>query len=39
VLARRCVAYALGERAARETPAGCATPAAAGCSQVESALG
>jgi aspartate racemase len=39
VLARRCVAHALGDRAARETPAGCATPAAAGCSQVESVLG
>ncbi|MGF6610314.1 aspartate racemase [Paraburkholderia sp. WSM4175] len=39
VLARRCVAYALGDRAARGTPAGCAKPDAAGCSRVESALG
>ncbi|KXU91350.1 aspartate racemase [Paraburkholderia monticola] len=39
LLARRCVAHALGDRAARATPAGCATPAATGCSQVESALG
>ncbi|MGF6966976.1 aspartate racemase [Paraburkholderia sp. WC7.3g] len=39
VLARRCVAYALGDGVAPETPMDCATPEAAGCSQVESALG
>jgi aspartate racemase len=38
VLARRCVAYALGDAAARETPAGRATPVA-GCSKMESAVG
>ncbi|MBB5504369.1 amino acid racemase [Paraburkholderia atlantica] len=39
VLARRCVAYALGDSAARGTQAGCATPDAARPSQVQSAAG
>jgi aspartate racemase len=39
VLARRCVAYALDDSAARKTPPGRATPDAAGCSPVDSAVG
>ncbi|MFT4069328.1 amino acid racemase [Paraburkholderia sp.] len=39
VLARRCVAYALGDRGAREAAVECAAAPAAGRSRVESALG